>query len=120
MLLSKKQIKRLAPFGLVFLIIAYLGDPLKGPIVPCIFNKITGLYCPGCGMTRAINSLMHFKLVEAIKYNLLSILIPVFLGIYLLLEYRQAKKLSKIIIYLMISISIIYGFIRNFSLFNYL
>ena len=26
----------------------------------CMFNALTGLYCPGCGTTRALHALAHF------------------------------------------------------------
>ena len=39
----------------------------------CPFHAITGLECPGCGMTRAMISLGQLKLGAAIGYNLFSI-----------------------------------------------
>ena len=36
----------------------YKLDSLFNISIPCIFHKITNLYCPGCGFTRAIFSLM--------------------------------------------------------------
>lgn len=118
--LTKNQIKKLFPLGIVFLLISYLGDPLKGPIIPCIFNKVTGLFCPGCGMTRAINSLMHFRIDQALRYNFLIVAIPPLMLIYLILDYKNKNKMTKIITYVMLAITIIYGLMRNFSLFNYL
>ena len=118
--LSKKDLKWILPIGIIFLIIAYLGEPSNGPIVPCLFNKTTGLYCPGCGMTRAINSVMHFKLGQALRFNFLIIILPPLMGIYLFLYYKKFDKWAKIITYLMLIITISYGLVRNFSIFNYL
>ena len=120
MWLHKNEMKWILPIGIIFLIIAYLGDPTNGPIVPCIFNKVTGLYCPGCGMTRGINSAMHFELRQALRYNFLIIIIPPLMGIYLFLDYKNMDKAAKIITYLMLIITISYGVARNFSFFNYL
>jgi hypothetical protein len=39
----------------------------------CPFQAITGLACPGCGMTRAMISLGQLKPGAAIGYNLFSI-----------------------------------------------
>ena len=36
---------------------------------PCLFNLITGLKCPGCGNTRAIDGLFHLQFAEALSYN---------------------------------------------------
>ena len=41
--------------------------------IPCMFNKVTGLKCPGCGMTRAIHEILHFNFFQSIKYNILAL-----------------------------------------------
>ena len=33
---------------------------------PCIFNKVTGLCCPGCGGTRAFRALLHGQILRSI------------------------------------------------------
>ncbi len=43
----------------------------------CVFHKLTGLHCPGCGMTRAAHATLHGRLGEAFRYNPLGmILLP--------------------------------------------
>lgn len=42
-----------------------------GISIPCIFNKITGLQCPGCGNTRAAISILQGDFAAAFKYNAL-------------------------------------------------
>jgi len=37
----------------------------------CIFYKITGLQCPGCGNTRATLSLLRLDFKEMLRYNLM-------------------------------------------------
>ena len=39
----------------------------------CPFHAITGIPCPGCGMTRAMLSLGQLKLKAAIEFNLFSV-----------------------------------------------
>lgn len=47
------------------------------PFPPCLFHALTGLYCPGCGGTRAAHALVHGDLVTALSMNpLLIALIP--------------------------------------------
>lgn len=36
---------------------------------PCIFHTVTGLYCPGCGGTRAVLALLHGKIGQALYYH---------------------------------------------------
>lgn len=50
-------------------------------LLPCLFNKLTGLYCPGCGMTRAIISFWHFDFISCFRNNMLFfVFLP--LGLY--------------------------------------
>jgi hypothetical protein len=44
-----------------------------GPTL-CIWKKLFGLRCPGCGLTRGICFLVHGRLVEAVSFNPLSLL----------------------------------------------
>jgi Protein of unknown function (DUF2752) len=50
---------------------------------PCIFKKITGLDCPGCGSTRACYRLLHGEFYQAAGHNiLLLIFLPaIFIGL---------------------------------------
>lgn len=38
---------------------------------PCFIHAMTGLYCPGCGVGRAIRALAQFRVLDALQYNLL-------------------------------------------------
>ncbi len=35
----------------------------------CTFHRLTGLNCPGCGMTRAAHATLHGRLGEAFRFN---------------------------------------------------
>ncbi len=37
--------------------------------VPCLFHSITGMYCPGCGGTRAVKALLGGKLFLSFLYH---------------------------------------------------
>ena len=42
---------------------------LFGQGFPCLFHLVTGLYCPGCGGTRAVRYLLHGQLGKSLFYN---------------------------------------------------
>ena len=59
----------------IFLISLVLSAALVGllffiklehiPVPPCYFYQLTGLYCPGCGGTRAVSALLHGHIVTS-------------------------------------------------------
>ena len=36
---------------------------------PCLFRTFTGLYCPGCGITRMLHALAHGDVARAFEMN---------------------------------------------------
>ncbi|GLC82568.1 DUF2752 domain-containing protein [Lacrimispora brassicae] len=58
--------------------------------LPCLFHSLTGLYCPGCGGTRAIRSLLRGDLRMSFQYHPL-VLYAVFV-FFLELILRTAIK----------------------------
>jgi hypothetical protein len=62
-------------------------DPARGGVFPaCPFHRLTGLWCPGCGMTRALHALLHGDITAAMGSNLFLPL-AVLLGGYLWLSW---------------------------------
>lgn len=60
------------------LLIKVLHIDLNNFLIPCVFHYVTGLYCPGCGGTRAVKALFQGKLLLSFLYHpfvLYSILI---------------------------------------------
>ena len=53
----------------------------------CMFHELTGFYCPGCGSTRALSSLLHGDLKSSLHNNLL--LIPGGLAVVLLIVKKD-------------------------------
>ena len=52
----------------------YCFDPATHQIYPvCQFHRLTGLNCPGCGMTRAAYALLHGNLSTAFRDNALLV-----------------------------------------------
>lgn len=77
---SLRRIKKLTLSGAALvcagLLYGYILVPL-GVAVPCLFHLVTGLRCPGCGVSRMCVALMHFRFREALSYNLgLALCLP--------------------------------------------
>lgn len=53
-------------------------------IPPCLFNRLTGLYCPGCGGTRATHALLTGHVMRSIYYHPLVVYTVVCVGWYLI------------------------------------
>jgi hypothetical protein len=51
-----------------------------GVFLPCPFRTLTGLWCPGCGLTRATHQLFHGDIHQALRYNLFVVVILLGLG----------------------------------------
>ena len=61
----------LAAGALTFL---FFNDPLESRwLPPCLFYKLTGIYCPGCGSTRATYHLIHGNILMSLRNNVLML-----------------------------------------------
>ena len=107
---------------LVLIFIIYFILVFKFNIyIPCLFHKITNLYCPGCGVTRMIISLLKGNLYQAFRYNMLIfILTPslmFFIFDYIISRKKQRdalyEKIPNSIWYILIIVLVIFGIIRN-------
>jgi hypothetical protein len=106
---------------LVFSILYLVIGNLIHIYIPCFIHQLTGLYCPGCGSTRMMFSILKFDFKAAFQYNqLLFILSPAIL--FLLIDYIYSwivdkkclvKKIPNYIWYILIVILLIYGILRN-------
>jgi hypothetical protein len=62
--------------------IVFFFNPSTHGFYPiCLFHTLTGLYCPGCGMTRSLYALLHGNLRLALKDNALFVLALVALAV---------------------------------------
>lgn len=52
------------------------ADPTTpgGPIPPCPTRALFGIWCPGCGSSRMLYSLLHLDIPSAIRYNAVGVL----------------------------------------------
>ena len=99
--INKEQQDRLRSLLKKYLIVLviglgyYLFIKITSLAIPCVFYLITNKYCPGCGITRMLMSLLRFDFTAAAGYNLFVLcLLPfgVFLLIYKSVLYVKTGK----------------------------
>jgi len=114
--------KKYLLFIIIPLLIIYLLIGHKYHMyIPCPIHFITGFYCPGCGVTRMLLSLIKLDFYQAFRYNpLLFIMFPFFIFFYiesLIAEINNKKalynKVPNYIYIIIIVILVMYGILRN-------
>jgi len=114
-----------AAAGAIAVAILYLFPPDQHAFYPrCIFYRITGAQCPGCGGLRAVHHLLHGHLVNAWHYNAIVVLFLHIAGFAVLLymikpelvERGWQRFLSSGALWLVAIGAVIYGVLRNLNL----
>lgn len=69
-----QRIIRLSVAGILLLIIltSVYYNPVNYRITDCSFRHITGVSCPGCGLTRSFHAGANFHFVDAFAFHLLG------------------------------------------------
>ena len=121
--------KLIISIGLIILLVCYLviGDYFQ-LFLFCPIKKFLGLYCPGCGVTRMLLSMLKGNFYQAFRYNpLLFLGLPFFSFYYCYYLYcffaARKNKFSSLepgIWYFLITIFVVYGVLRNISFFDFL
>lgn len=94
---------------------------ITGFQIPCFFYLFTGLYCPGCGISRMCLFLLQFEFSKAFRANqLLFLCLPFFVIIALWMIYRYIRygiiKTGKIMtgcLIIFIVLFLAFGIVRN-------
>lgn len=71
----------------------------------CLLKKVSGIPCPGCGMTRAIFSFLKFNIKEAFFYHPLFLL-PFIWTVVTIVFYIKKIDKSRYFLFLVITIII--------------
>ena len=96
---------------------------LKYVMLPdCNFYKWTGLYCPGCGDTRAVIALMNGDILLSLRQNalivvLLLIAIALYIELFLKVVFEKRFKspfLNLKFLCIFLILFAIYSVVRNF------
>lgn len=95
----------------------YFSDPAQSRVLPpCLFHCVTGLYCPGCGSTRALHSLLQGDVCGALAKNSLLVISLPFLAV---LYTRPAWTRGRRIPWIVLGIVVAYGILRNLGIFPF-
>ena len=81
-------------FAAAYLIWLRMG----GPAVPCLFHLVTGLDCPGCGITRMFLAASRMDFEGALRANpflFLTFPCPAFLIAHSTCRWVKNRKISK-------------------------
>lgn len=107
--------------------VAFFNPVTAGFFPVCPLYSMTGLYCPGCGLTRGFHALFHGDILGALDYN---VFVPVYflmfayLGISLFLIAARGRglplKLAKpFYAYGFVALLLVFGVVRNFPFYPF-
>lgn len=120
--------------GNVFLVLCFIVgcsivvfDLPIGAKGDCVFHRLTGLYCMGCGGTRSLLAYIHGHFITSMKYNVFTTygltLFLVFMGSHYarVLTRGRIKGLHFKMRYIVIGILLLLGqfILRNIMLVQY-
>mgnify|MGYP001182368041 FL=1 len=101
-------------------------DPTTAGLFPvCPLFKLTGLACPGCGLTRGFHALFHGDLMTALDYNALIPLFVLIFGFFLIsmmmvaIRGRGLVKLTQSpkLLFGFFVLLIVFGVLRNLPIY---
>jgi|CXWL01.1.fsa_nt_gi pyruvate/2-oxoacid:ferredoxin oxidoreductase beta subunit len=105
--------------------VLFLFDPAATPIYPlCPFHFATGLWCPGCGATRALHALLHGELERALELNALLVACLTLTPAAVLLA-RSSPRFAELLrrpatIWLGAAVALAFGILRNLPAWRWL
>lgn len=104
----------------VYLVLQYFDWSIRLPM--CMMLRFTGLYCPGCGGTRAFISLLHGRFLDSLYYHPI-VLYGAAVGLWYLIshtieyasrdKYRIGMRYRDIYLYIAVSLILLNWIIKN-------
>lgn len=124
---NKKQIAFYVFFVCIICLYFFI-DPSKSDFfLKCPLKTITGYECAGCGVQRAFHQLLHFRFLEAFKYNPLFVIsIPILL-IFLMINFSKDEKLkvginrffnSRAFVFVVLIIVLVFSLLKNMNFYK--
>ena len=108
--------------------ILFFFDPTKNHFYPvCQFHLLTGLYCPGCGATRASYQLLHGNILAALHDNALYVIALGALatrGVWFLnrrfRHYPVRFFIPPVALWIFLPVALVFVVLRNLQAFSFL
>ncbi len=119
------RLKKIVLYGTLIIIIGSLYGILVTMTdigFPCVFHIVTGLQCPGCGITHMCIALMHLQFHQAfLAHPVIFTLLPLWMVslikntvLFIRTGNYQLTCVENILLYCSIVILLVYGIVRNF------
>lgn len=91
--------------------------------IPCLFHIITGAYCPGCGVTRAIKALLNADVIGSLRlhplvvYGVTAVAVLFAYRLYCAVRKRRmAPSVFKISLYGALAVTVLNFLVKNYVL----
>jgi len=122
--MKKKRLIRIVTYALLIVMAGLLyGIFVKhtGLAIPCLFHKVTGLKCPGCGITGMCVALIQLDFKSAFRCHPMLFILLVPLGIvfvrsatvYVQEGTWRTKRWQDVILYICIALLVGFSVVRN-------
>ena len=104
--------------GLIIGMLYAVFIKITGISVPCLFREITGLKCPGCGITTFFMNMFRGDIKTAISANPSLVLVLPLLGAVLVSVYVRnslniKEKWTLLFLYISLFLLLFFGILRN-------
>ena len=114
--------------GIAAAAVLFFFNPTKSHFYPvCQFHLLTGLYCPGCGATRASYQLLHGHFLAALHDNALFMATLAALaarGVWFLKRKKSGQPVRFFIppysLWIFLVVALVFVVLRNLPAFSFL
>ena len=119
---QKKSLLKLLHFDAIFLLIgiAFIFWRKFSYTLPCITKTLLKIYCPACGGTRAVSSLLRFDIIDSLRHNpiviyiaLCIVILNVFGAISIMRKSYGIFRPIKAMLYVGIAILTVFCIVKN-------
>ena len=96
------------------LLLYFFFDARQYPFPRCPFYVVTNFYCPGCGSQRALSSLLHGEIAQALHNNCLLVFFIPFLLYSAFVQLRSGGNKPVLLFYNPLFVRIVLIFVISF------